>query len=96
MQCVCGRGYSDDLRWLLRCGRARPQEDGRYVTELYLYRRVLDRCYFCCTGVSEYTVSLEEQLVTVKGSIGYDELLEKIKKTGKEVSAVTMLSVLEC
>ncbi|KAF7793138.1 hypothetical protein EIP86_004247 [Pleurotus ostreatoroseus] len=43
-------------------------------------------------GVSEYTVSLEEQLVTVKGTIGYDELLEKIKKTGKEVSAVTMRS----
>lgn len=48
--------------------------------------------YFCRLGVSEYTVSLEEQLVTVKGTIGYDELLEKIKKTGKEVSAVTMRS----
>ncbi|GJE86899.1 heavy-metal-associated domain-containing protein [Phanerochaete sordida] len=36
-------------------------------------------------GVSSYDVSLEKQEVLVKGTIGYDELLEKIKKTGKEV-----------
>lgn len=90
-----GGDCADDLRWLLRCRRARPQEDGRYV--IYICTGGgFKGCYFCCAGVSEYTVSLEEQLVTVKGSIGYDELLEKIKKTGKEVSAVTMLSVLEC
>lgn len=36
-------------------------------------------------GVESYNISLEKQEVIVKGSIGYDDLLEKIKKTGKEV-----------
>ena len=36
-------------------------------------------------GVDSYDVSLEKQEVIVKGSIPYDTLLEKIKKTGKEV-----------
>ncbi|KAF4603671.1 Cytosolic copper metallochaperone [Pleurotus pulmonarius] len=36
-------------------------------------------------GVSSYDISLEKQEVLVKGSIPYDDLLEKIKKTGKEV-----------
>lgn len=40
------------------------------------------------TGVSSYDISLEKQEVIVKGSIGYELLLEKIKKTGKEVRAV--------
>ena len=37
-------------------------------------------------GVDSYDVSLEKQEVIVKGSIPYDTLLEKIKKTGKEVT----------
>ena len=37
-------------------------------------------------GISTYDVSLEKQEVLVKGTIDYDTLLEKIKKTGKEVS----------
>lgn len=36
-------------------------------------------------GVSSYDVKLETQEVFVTGTIPYDELLEKIKKTGKEV-----------
>ncbi|PCH38053.1 copper ion chaperone, partial [Wolfiporia cocos MD-104 SS10] len=36
-------------------------------------------------GVTSYDVSLEKQEVIVKGTIPYDTLLEKIKKTGKEV-----------
>jgi copper chaperone len=36
-------------------------------------------------GVDEFTVSLEKQEVLVTGPIAYDTLLEKIKKTGKEV-----------
>ena len=36
-------------------------------------------------GVSSYDVSLEKQEVLVTGTIAYDDLLEKIKKTGKEV-----------
>lgn len=36
-------------------------------------------------GISSYDVSLEKQEVIVKGKIPYDDLLEKIKKTGKEV-----------
>jgi hypothetical protein len=37
-------------------------------------------------GVSWYEVQLEEQKVKVKGSMPYEEVLGKIKKTGKEVS----------
>ncbi|TEB36351.1 hypothetical protein FA13DRAFT_1623955 [Coprinellus micaceus] len=36
-------------------------------------------------GVSSFDVSLEKQEVIVKGTLPYDEVLEKIKKTGKEV-----------
>ncbi|PWN37663.1 heavy metal transport/detoxification protein [Meira miltonrushii] len=36
-------------------------------------------------GVETFDVSLENQLVTVKGTAPYDTVLEKIKKTGKEV-----------
>ncbi|KAJ3516619.1 hypothetical protein NLJ89_g1010 [Agrocybe chaxingu] len=43
------------------------------------------------SGVSSYDVSLENQEVLVTGTIPYDDLLEKIKKTGKEVrSGVTV------
>ena len=35
-------------------------------------------------GVSSFDVSLEKQEVTVKGTLPYAEVLEKIKKTGKE------------
>ncbi|KAI6005607.1 hypothetical protein EDD15DRAFT_2154532, partial [Pisolithus albus] len=38
-------------------------------------------------GVESYEVSLEKQEVTVRGTATYDFVLEKIKKTGKEVSA---------
>ncbi|CCM02379.1 uncharacterized protein FIBRA_04474 [Fibroporia radiculosa] len=40
-------------------------------------------------GVTSYDVSLEKQEVVVKGTIAYDALLEKIKKTGKEVRSGT-------
>ena len=36
--------------------------------------------------MSEFNVSLETQEVIVKGTIPYDDVLAKIKKTGKEVS----------
>ncbi|KAF8625786.1 hypothetical protein AX15_005176 [Amanita polypyramis BW_CC] len=36
-------------------------------------------------GVRDYDVSLEKQEVVVKGTLTYNEVLEKIKKTGKEV-----------
>ncbi|KAH9952231.1 copper ion chaperone, partial [Amylocystis lapponica] len=39
-------------------------------------------------GISSYTVSLEKQEVFVTGTIPYDTVLEKIKKTGKEVSTL--------
>lgn len=40
---------------------------------------------FAATGIESFDVSLEKQEVIVKGTIPYDTLLEKIKKTGKEV-----------
>ncbi|KAF8576394.1 heavy metal transport/detoxification protein [Ramaria rubella] len=36
-------------------------------------------------GITSFQVSLEEQLVIVNGSVPYDKVYEKIKKTGKEV-----------
>ncbi|KAJ6630837.1 copper chaperone taha [Mycena sp. CBHHK59/15] len=36
-------------------------------------------------GVSDFTVNLETQEVLVTGTIPYDDVLAKIKKTGKEV-----------
>ncbi|KIO13765.1 hypothetical protein M404DRAFT_123052, partial [Pisolithus tinctorius Marx 270] len=37
-------------------------------------------------GVESYDVNLEKQQVTVHGTAEYDFVLEKIKKTGKDVS----------
>ncbi|KAJ7774569.1 hypothetical protein DFH07DRAFT_800084 [Mycena maculata] len=36
-------------------------------------------------GVSDFAVNLETQEVLVTGTIPYEDLLAKIKKTGKEV-----------
>jgi copper chaperone len=44
------------------------------------------------TGVDSFDVSLEKQQVVVKGSASYDTVLEKIKKTGKEVKNGTVIS----
>lgn len=38
-------------------------------------------------GVDSYDISLEKQEVIVKGTVPYDTVLEKIKKTGKEVGS---------
>lgn len=45
------------------------------------------------TGISTYQVDLEKQEVTVKGSVDYDTVLEKIKKTGKEVSLLIFVTI---
>ena len=39
----------------------------------------------CGSGIEQYEVNLDKQQVNVTGTISYDTLLEKIKKTGKEV-----------
>ncbi|CAD6891263.1 unnamed protein product [Tilletia laevis] len=36
-------------------------------------------------GVSSYDISLDTQTVVVKGTAPFETVLEKIKKTGKEV-----------
>ncbi|KAF8077915.1 hypothetical protein FPV67DRAFT_1405008 [Lyophyllum atratum] len=36
-------------------------------------------------GVSEFTVNLETQEVIVKSTLPYEDILARIKKTGKEV-----------
>lgn len=48
--------------------------------------------------MESYEVKLAEQEVFVTGNIPYDDLLEKIKKTGKEVSLVVSAlgTVAEC
>jgi len=40
-------------------------------------------------GVSSFDISLDKQEVIVKGTAPYDTVLEKIKKTGKEVRSGT-------
>lgn len=46
---------------------------------------IIDLIAFTITGIDSFDVSLEKQEVFVKGSAGYDTVLENIKKTGKEV-----------
>lgn len=46
----------------------------------------------CCIGVESYDISLEKQEVLVKGTIGFDDLQEKIKKTGKEVCSTLTIT----
>ncbi len=41
------------------------------------------------TGVSSFDVSLEKQEVIVESPLAYDEILEKIKKTGKDVCFIS-------
>ncbi|KAI0093859.1 copper chaperone taha [Irpex rosettiformis] len=48
-------------------------------------RGAVERVLKKTEGISEYSVSLEKQEVLVTGTIEYDDLLAKIKKTGKEV-----------
>lgn len=47
-----------------------------------------------CLPVSDFTVTLETQEVLVKGPIGYDDLLAKIQKTGKEVRVVIHVEII--
>ncbi|KAF8798052.1 hypothetical protein BYT27DRAFT_7069992, partial [Phlegmacium glaucopus] len=47
--------------------------------------RVLEKAK--AEGVSSFTVDLGTQEVIVKGSIAYEDVLAKIKKTGKEVKS---------
>ncbi|KAF9462556.1 hypothetical protein BDZ94DRAFT_1261191 [Collybia nuda] len=51
--------------------------------------RVLEKAK--ADGVSEFKVDLETQEVLVKGSLPYEDVLARIKKTGKEVrSGITV------
>ncbi|KAK4056737.1 Cytosolic copper metallochaperone [Microbotryomycetes sp. JL221] len=43
-------------------------------------------------GVSSYNVSLPEQSVTVNTTVPYDDILAKIKKTGKQVKGGKVVS----
>ncbi|TRM63679.1 hypothetical protein BD626DRAFT_495054 [Schizophyllum amplum] len=42
-------------------------------------------------GVDDFTVTLDTQEVIVKGTMPYDDVLAKIKKTGKEVRSGQVL-----
>ncbi|KAK0551732.1 Cytosolic copper metallochaperone [Tilletia horrida] len=47
----------------------------------------VDRVLKKLDGVSHYDISLETQTVVVKGTAPFETVLEKIKKTGKEVKS---------
>ncbi|KAF8710375.1 Heavy-metal-associated domain, partial [Rhizoctonia solani] len=49
--------------------------------------RVLKKAKESNEGVSSYEVSLDKQEVLVTGTLSYDGVLSKIKKTGKEVKS---------
>ncbi|KAF8965182.1 hypothetical protein BDZ97DRAFT_1812483 [Flammula alnicola] len=51
--------------------------------------RVLEKAK--ADGVTSYDVNLETQEVLVKGTLPYDDVLARIKKTGKEVRSGTTL-----
>ncbi|KAJ1309511.1 hypothetical protein OPQ81_006285 [Rhizoctonia solani] len=55
--------------------------------------RVLKKAKDSGAGVSSYEVSLEKQEVLVSGTASYDDILTKIKKTGKEVKSGETLPV---
>lgn len=45
--------------------------------------------FYCIgNGVEDFNISLESQKVTVKSTLSADEILEVIKKTGKEVQYI--------
>lgn len=56
----------------------------------------LDADWAQSAGVSDFSVSLETQEVLVTGTIPYDDLLAKLKKTGKEVSHAIILVAGAC
>lgn len=45
-------------------------------------------------GVSDFTVNLDTQEVLVKGTLPYEDVLARIKKTGKEVGSYTQSGTL--
>ncbi|BGP55761.1 hypothetical protein JCM8202_005674 [Rhodotorula sphaerocarpa] len=47
----------------------------------------IDRVLKKTEGVTSHEISLEKQEVLVKATIPYDDVLAKIKKTGKEVKS---------
>jgi len=55
--------------------------------------RVLEKAK--ADGVSSYTVDLDKQEVIVKGTILYEDVLARIKKTGKEVRSGTTVDSVE-
>ena len=50
--------------------------------------RVLSRL----EGVNSYEVNLEQQTAVVRGTVDYDTVLEKIKRTGKQVLSGEVVS----
>ena len=63
--------------------RVLKKTEGRI--QLYSLSGSLANSVHVILGIFEYSVSLEKQEVLVTGTIGYDDLLAKIQKTGKEV-----------
>jgi len=55
----------------------------------------VDRVLKKVEGVSYYDISLAKQEVVVKGTVPYDTVYEKIKKTGKEVKSGEVVSQTE-
>ncbi|ORY64599.1 copper chaperone taha [Leucosporidium creatinivorum] len=52
----------------------------------------VDRVLKKTEGVSSYDISLEKQEVLVTTTVPYDDILAKIKKTGKEVKSGETIS----
>lgn len=67
-------------------------------SSVYITRRPICPIYklerYGITGVSSFDISLEKQEVIVKGTAPYETVLEKIKKTGKEVRRAPICYIL--
>lgn len=77
--------HLDGLLWVLRCCKSRlgESEGGWWGTPNSAEVGVLKDTII--VGVTEYNVDLATQEVLVKATLPYDDVLARIKKTGKEV-----------
>ncbi|EJU05604.1 hypothetical protein DACRYDRAFT_104090 [Dacryopinax primogenitus] len=74
--------------------RALGKADGACPPHFRGHYLILSPC-FCgmrMTGISSYEVSLEKQEVTVNTARSYEDVLQVISKTGKEVLSGTTIA----
>lgn len=72
--------------------RVLKKTEGELHAPLTVLRAAYSGDWPLVTGVSSYDISLEKQEVIVTTTVPYDDILAKIKKTGKEVKSGETIS----